>query len=214
MKTLSYSIIALVVLSLSACGDENNSAESEDLTTDSIRVETTESSEAIVPAAIETNSDAIQHLTHQIENFDVGNSNGYPFDTAHTKSAIFELRNSDSLVHYMTWVMAKKHRLNLECCQNAIDLRTNQEVRPVDSLADPYLYEFLSATEQLSKAPYLTEALPNISSEMAIDYIEGNPHLLDFMPISQEYDKILKLNAIIADPDFDGIPEDYYKIYE
>lgn len=101
--------------------------------------------------------EARDHLRKRIAQYPDSLRHEYPFDPALTQSALVKLRtdNRDSLDYFIAWLFTKKYRYHLECCHQGYELRSLQEyVHPrmeLDSVADPWLFEFLLTSTAAGK---------------------------------------------------------------
>jgi hypothetical protein len=97
------------------------------------------------------------------------------------------LRYSDTLSHkkYLTIILLKLYLDHLRCCHQSYEIRENPS-GPIDSAADPLLYEFNLATKMFN----INEYHEFISSGIADTYVESHQELLKYPEIKEVMEKI------------------------
>ena len=147
-----------------------------------------------------TPEDALSHFDSLSENYRYEARHSWPYDKSITKEATLILRayDIDTLQYYLTLILIKKYRFQLECCEQGYELRTSPINGNIglDTIANPLLYEFLRSSHSFDNKGYpidslLVKPFEFMNSGVVImTFLKENPSFLKYSKIKDEYELI------------------------
>jgi len=146
--------------------------------------------------------ESINHLDSLVMNYSSADRHSYPYDSVWTKSAFIILKDTDTLEYYITLLMLKKYRFQMECCNQGYELRNlslKSNTKGLDTLSNPVLYEFLKFSNSFDKKGYTIDSLllkpiEFMNSSMILDWLDKKPKYLEYPRIKSEYEQIIEIN--------------------
>jgi hypothetical protein len=140
--------------------------------------------------------ESIVHIDSLVNNYTSEYRHTYPFDSLRTKSALLKLRtnNDDTLKYYLTLLMIKKYKYQIECCRQGYELRDPNTLNKVglDTLNNPILFEFLRFSKSYDHVGYPIDSLLNhrfefMNSGIIMTWLQNEPKYLQNDSIKNYY---------------------------
>tara|TARA_B100000809_G_scaffold265497_1_gene324510 strand:- start:50 stop:559 length:510 start_codon:yes stop_codon:yes gene_type:complete len=98
----------------------------------------------------------------------------------HVIQAFRNIENKKEEEKYLVLIFIKLYSAHLQCCHQSYDTRGSHPT--IDKEKDPLVYEF----NLLTKYYKFDKPIEFISSSLAYDWIQDNPHLLEYNKIKEQ----------------------------